>query len=94
MNALASIKDQTIREYLNNIDFKEDFSVKQIKRDLHKLLGETPAIELEFKKEEFFSEKLGEKPRVIESVKSILISFSDGDEQMGIPSVQKVTYFV
>lgn len=94
MNSLATIKDQTIREYLSNVDFRDDFSLKKIKQDLHRLLGEMPAIKLEYAKEKLFSERLGEQPRIVETVKSIVVTFSDGEEDKGMPIVQHVTYFV
>ena len=94
MNALATFKDQAIREYLGGADLGNNLSVRQLKKDLHRLLGETPAFQFEYIKEQVFNEGVGEPPRIEERLKSITIAFSDGDETNGVPTLQQVTYFI
>lgn len=54
------IKENYIKEYLTNINFKsEDWSVDSIKEDLKKVLGEYPAIDVIYKKDVFINEDTG-----------------------------------
>ena len=46
------IKENYIKEYLSNINFKsDDWTVDSIKDDLKKMLGEYPAIDIIYKKD-------------------------------------------
>lgn len=102
----AQMKEQMITEYVKNIDFlTQNFSVKQIKEDLKTILMETPAINIEYNKENMIVEDktTGEKTTVRESnVKSITIAFSDGEQEINsgngitttIPKMHKFTLYI
>lgn len=94
MNASAVLKNQMIENYILQVDFKGEFSVSKIKSDLKKILLETPAVEVKYKKDKLVTEDLrGNKIETVdERVKSIVIAFSDGEDGNGIPIVHKVEF--
>lgn len=93
MNTTSAFKEQTIREYVMRINWKDNFSVKQIKEDLKRTIKEVPGVELKWNKEEVINEVNG-KSSIKESVKSITIAYSDGENKDGSPKVHSVTYFI
>ena len=68
-------KEQIITEYLGNVDFNGDWSYRTIQRELHKLIGEEPAINVEYKKDVYISE-LNSEAKEINTVDKIDIVFS------------------
>lgn len=68
-------KEQIITEYLGNIDFSGDWSYKTIQRELHKLIGEEPAINVKYEKDVYISE-LNSEAKEINRVDKIDIVFS------------------
>ncbi len=93
MNTSALYKEQMIREYIMKVNFKDNFSIKQIKEDLRRIIKETPGIDVKWKKDDIMNEvKSGTK--VVESVKSISVAITDGDNPDGTPKVHSFTYFI
>lgn len=78
---MDSLKTTAIKEYLKNIDFKnDDWSMHQIAKDMHKFLGETPAIDVTYKKDVMVTEVTGES-REIKKISKISIVFTDTDDK-------------
>ena len=49
---MSSLKSNAIKEYISQIDFKnDDWSIHQMSQDMKKFLGETPAVDISYKKE-------------------------------------------
>ena len=64
-------KEQLITNYITGIDFnKDDWGYRKIQEDLKKLIGETPAINFNYKKDVILNEFNSEakEVNVIESV--------------------------
>lgn len=93
MNTSALYKEQMIREYIMNVNFKGNFSVKQIKEDLRRIIKEVPGIDLKWNRDDIVSEVTGAS-KVVESVKSITVAITDGDNFDGTPKVHSFTYFI
>jgi len=95
MESSARIKEQMIQEYIKNIDFKGDFSVVTIKKELKKILHEIPAVEIKYTKTKMVKEdKKGNKIETLdEKVKSIIIAFSDGEDSNGNVNVHRVELY-
>jgi len=78
---MGSIKENSIREYISNIDFKRgDWGLTQIKEDMRKFLGEEPGIDVIYKKDVMINEVTGEAQE-FKDINSIQIVFFDIDEK-------------
>jgi len=67
-------KEKTINNYLSSIDLT-NMNIKQMKNDLKTLIGEEPAIKLNYIKEKTLYETENEE-RTIEKLNSITITFT------------------
>jgi hypothetical protein len=96
MQTSAMMKEQIIGDYIAKLNLKSgNFSVKAIKEDLRRLLKEEPAVQIGWKKEELTTEVRGVNvTKNVESVKSVTIAFTDGEDPLGKPRVHSVTYYV
>jgi hypothetical protein len=96
MDTSAKIKEQIIGDYIANQNLRSgNFSVKAIKEDLKRLLKEEPGVQIGWKKEEMTTEVKGMNvTKNVESVKSITIAFTDGEDVSGKPRVHSVKYYV
>jgi len=90
-------KKKEINNYINSLDLNTDLDVEQIKRDLHRSLGEEPGIQLNYIVEEMIVED-GQSPKKLEKLESIdiiytvLRSVSDGaggNIEVPIPITEK-----
>jgi hypothetical protein len=79
---MDSLKVSAIKEYLSKIDFKhDDWSMNQISQDMKKFLGETPAVDVSYKKDVMVTEVTGES-REIKKINKISIVFTDTDDKI------------
>jgi hypothetical protein len=77
---MESIKENHIKRYFTNIDFRSDaWSVSTFKSDLKSVLGEEPAIEVIYKKDVMINES-GEA-REIEKIEKLNVIFYDLDNK-------------
>lgn len=78
---MSAIKEITIREYISNIDFKnDDWKISTIKEDMRKFLGEEPAVDILYKKDVMVNEFTGEAKEFLD-VDKIQIIFTDLDDK-------------
>ena len=78
---MASLKEMSIREYVSQIDFKnDDWKLSKIKEDMRRFLGEEPGIEVLYKKDVMLNEVSGEAKEFVD-VDRIQIIFTDMDEK-------------
>jgi len=78
---MASLKEMSIREYVSQIDFKnDDWKLSKIKEDMRRFLGEEPGIEVLYKKDVMLNEVSGEAKEFVD-VDRIQIIFTDTDEK-------------
>lgn len=78
---MASVKEQSIKEYISQIDFKrDDWKLSDIKEDMRKFLGEEPGIDIVYKKDVMVEEDSGE-PKEIMDIDKVSIVFYDLDEK-------------
>jgi hypothetical protein len=76
------MKEQIIQNYLANINFKTDnWSVKKIKEDIKKMIGEEPALNINYIKEKMVAEGTNE-PKIVERIESIDIIFHDDSDKI------------
>jgi len=81
MFIMASMKEEAIREYISNIDFRsDDWSLSNIKEDMRKFLGEEPGVDIEYKKDVVINEVKGEAEE-IKALEKVSIVFFDLDEK-------------
>jgi hypothetical protein len=94
MDTSAKIKEEIIRDYISNVNFKSDkFSVIVMKEDLKRLLKEEPGIHIGWEKNKSMNEKTGQVV-VVEKVGTVTVAFSDGDNAYGKPKVHSVLYYI
>lgn len=75
------MKENAIREYISNIDFKSDhWGLSHIKEDMKRFLGEEPAIDITYKKDIIVNEFLG-KAEEVRRIDKISIVFTDLDDK-------------
>ena len=75
------MKEISIREYISNIDFKnDDWKLPKIKEDMRRFLGEEPGIEVIYKKDVMVNEVSGESKEFVD-VDKIQIVFTDTDDK-------------
>jgi hypothetical protein len=75
------MKEMSIREYISNIDFKnDDWKLPKIKEDMRKFLGEEPGIDVIYKKDVMLNEVSGEAKEFVD-VDKIQIIFMDTDDK-------------
>jgi len=78
---MSSMKEMSIREYISNIDFKnDDWKLPKIKEDMRKFLGEEPGIDVLYKKDVMLNEVSGEAKEFVD-VDKIQIIFMDTDDK-------------
>ena len=78
---MGSMKEISIREYISNIDFKnDDWKLPKIKEDMRRFLGEEPGIEVVYKKDVMVNEVSGESKEFVD-VDKIQIVFTDTDDK-------------
>ncbi len=78
---MSSMKEIAIREYVSNIDFKnDDWKLPKIKEDMRKFLGEEPGIDVIYKKDVMLNEVSGEAKEFVD-VDKIQIIFMDTDDK-------------
>jgi hypothetical protein len=78
---MASLKEMSIREYVSQIDFKnDDWKLSKIKEDMRRFLGEEPGIEVVYKKDVMLNEVSGEAKEFVD-VDRIQIIFTDTDDK-------------
>lgn len=79
---MESLKLDAIKKYLSNIDFKaDDWSIHQMSQDMKKFLGETPAIDVIYKKDVMVTELTGEA-KEFKKAEKIKIIFTDTDDKI------------
>ena len=75
------MKEISIREYISNIDFKnDDWKTSKIEEDMRKLLGEVPGLNVIYKKDVMVNEVSGESKEFVD-VDKIQIIFTDTDDK-------------
>jgi hypothetical protein len=78
---MVSVKENSIREYISNIDFKrDDWGLAQIKEDMRKFLGEEPGIDVVYKKDVMINEVTGDAHE-FKGIKSVSVIFFDTDDK-------------
>ena len=79
---MESMKEHIISDYiLHKVNFKKDWSLKQIKEDLKKMLGEEPALKINYEKDAILNEVSGES-KEIKKIKSVDVIFTDEYEKI------------
>ena len=75
------LKEHSIRQYISNIDFKnDDWKVSKIQEDMRRLLGEEPGIDIVYKKDVMINEVTGVAKEFVD-VDKIQIVFTDTDDR-------------
>ncbi len=79
---MYSLKEQAIRQYISQIDWKNDnWSYQRVEEDMKKFLGERPSLDIKYKKDVMVNEVSGES-KEIEKIEKIDIIFTDTDEKI------------
>ena len=79
---MDSLKVSAIKEYLSKIDFKnDDWSINKITSDMKIFLGETPAIDIHYKKDVMVTEVSGES-KEIKTLNKVSIIFTDTNDKI------------
>ena len=79
---MESLKVEAIKKYISNIDFKnEEWSIHRISQDMQKFLGETPAVDVVYKKDVMVTEFTGEA-KEFKKAEKLRIVFTDTDDKI------------
>jgi hypothetical protein len=78
MDNLQEFKEKQINTYLSSVDLT-DMNIKQIQQDLRKLIGEEPAVKLNYINEKSLNED-GSEGKRIEKLDSVSITFTINKE--------------
>jgi len=89
MTMQDSYKEDAITEYIKSIDFKKDYSVTKIQEKLKSIIGENPAVKLEWTAENIINELNGNKEGRIEKLLSIKVFYSNSAGE-----INKVELFI
>lgn len=87
-------KEEAIASAIAATDFKKDnYSVKDIKSRIARLIGEVPGLDLEFNADTMISEDRQSTNRIVE-VRAIKISYTDGIRPDGSHIVKTLKLYV
>jgi hypothetical protein len=76
------MKELIINNYLATINFADDkWSVKKIKEDLKKMVGEEPAININYIREKMIVEGTS-TPKIVEKIEYIEVIFHDDADKI------------
>lgn len=78
---MDSLKEQAIKNYLSQIDFKRDWNYQVIEEQMRSFLGERPTLEPHYKKDVFLNEDSG-KSQEITKLEAISVIFTDTDDKI------------
>ena len=79
---MQSMLEQNIMGYISGINFKSDeWSINSIKSDLKRMMGETPAVKINYQKDVIINEIKG-TAKEIKKVNGIDIIFTDLDNNI------------
>ena len=82
-------KEDAITNYIKSIDFNSDFNVNEMKRSLKMILGEEPAVKLEWTADTIINEVSGKKEGRVEKLMSVKVFYSTL-----VGEVKKVELFI
>lgn len=75
------MKEELLRRYISGINWNgSKWSYNDILEDVRKLIGETPAIDIKYKKDMILNEVTGEASEVVE-IDNITIVFTETDNK-------------
>lgn len=78
---MSSLKEMSIRNYISNIDFKnDDWKLSQIQEDMRIFLGEQPGIDITYKKDVMLNEFSGDAIEFKE-IDKVTVVFFDTDDK-------------
>jgi len=75
MENLKVYKQKLINDYFASIDFTE-INIDQLKNELGNIIGEKPAIRLNYKREEMINEEGTKTGKKLEKIQSITVIFT------------------
>ena len=75
MDDVKMLKEKTINNYMSNVDLN-NLDANQIKNELHQLLGEIPAIKLNYEQESLLNEDGSETGKKLEKLESIELVYT------------------
>ena len=81
MDAIQMFKEKQINDYLSSIDMS-NLDPDQIKRDLKRLLGEEPAVRLNYSNESILNEDGSKSKKRLDKLDSMTIIFTVDREIM------------
>jgi hypothetical protein len=79
---MNSLKEQAIRHYIANIDWKRDnWNYNLLEEDMRKFLGERPTLDVVYKKDVMVNEFTGES-REITTLAKVNVVYTDLDDRI------------
>ena len=79
---MYSLKEQAIRQYIGQIDWKKDNrSYQRVEEDMKKFLGARPSLDIKYKKDVMVNEVSGES-KEIEKIEKVSIIFTDTNDKI------------
>lgn len=79
---MNSMKADLIKKYMANMDFKkEDWSIHTIAEEMKRFLGETPSVDVLYKKDVMVVEKTGMSVE-IKKLDKVSVVFTDTDDKI------------
>jgi hypothetical protein len=79
---MYSLKENAIRQYISQIDWKRDnWSYQRIEEDMKKFLGERPTLDVQYQKDVMVNEVSGESKEFSRLTK-VNVIFTDTDDKI------------
>ena len=104
MDEIANFKRIQINNYFSSMyDISERYlNINQIKNELHRLIGESPGVELNYETETLITEDQDSEPIKQERLNSITIyytyditvGYDEDGKAIDVPRFDKVTYMI
>jgi hypothetical protein len=79
-NYMNSLKEQSIRNYLAKINWRDNWNYNVIEEDMRKFLGERPCLDVTYKKDVMVNEVSGES-REFTKLSKVSVVFIDTDDR-------------
>lgn len=78
---MYSMKETAIRQFIGQIDWKNNWNYQIIEEEMRRFLGERPSLDVKWKKDVMVNEFTGES-KEINKIEKICVIFTDLDEKI------------
>ena len=78
---MYSLKEQSIRNYISKVNWRDKWNYNILEEDMRKFLGERPGLDIQYQRDVMVNEVSGES-REFTKLVSVSVVFTDIDEKL------------